>query len=61
MSKERNPAALPFRRQRRLAGSPGDGANLLTRWAARIGPGEQVVDDTKTLRRRFFSIAGRSR
>ena len=52
-----DPAALPFRRQRRLAGSPGDGANL-ARWAACIGPGEQVVT-TKTLRRRFFSIAGR--
>ena len=30
----------------------------LARWAARIGLGEQVVT-TKTLRRRFFSIAGR--
>ena len=30
----------------------------LARWAARIGLGEQLVT-TKTLRRRFFSIAGR--
>ena len=33
-------------------------AHNLARWAARIGLGEQVVT-TKTLRRRFFSIAGR--
>ena len=33
-------------------------AHNLTRWAARIGLGEQLVT-TKTLRRRFFSIAGR--
>ena len=30
----------------------------LARWTARLGLGEQVVT-TKTLRRRFFSIAGR--
>ena len=30
----------------------------LARWTVRIGLGEQVVT-TKTLRRRFFSIAGR--
>ena len=30
----------------------------LARWAARIGLGEQLVT-TKTLRRRFFSLAGR--
>ena len=30
----------------------------LARWTARIGLGEQVVT-TKTLRRRFFSLAGR--
>ena len=30
----------------------------LARWAARIGLGQQIVT-TKTLRRRFFSIAGR--
>ena len=32
----------------------------LARWTARLGLGEQVVT-TKTLRRRFFSIAGRLR
>ena len=31
---------------------------LLARWTARIGLGEQLVT-TKTLRRRFFSLAGR--
>ena len=34
------------------------GRQLLARWTARIGLGEQVVT-TKTLRRRFFSLAGR--
>ena len=33
-------------------------AHNLARWAARIGLGEQLVT-TKTLRRRFFSLAGR--
>ena len=33
-------------------------AHNLARWSARIGLGEQVVT-TKTLRRRFFSLAGR--
>ena len=33
-------------------------AHNLARWAARIGLGEQLVT-TKTLRRRFFSMAGR--
>ena len=33
-------------------------AHNLARWAARIGLGDQLVT-TKTLRRRFFSIAGR--
>ena len=33
-------------------------AHNLTRWTARIGLGEQIVT-TKTLRRRFFSLAGR--
>ena len=33
-------------------------AHNLARWTARIGLGEQLVS-TKTLRRRFFSIAGR--
>ena len=33
-------------------------AHNLARWAARIGLGERLVT-TKTLRRRFFSIAGR--
>ena len=33
-------------------------AHNLARWAARLGLGEQVVT-TKTLRRRFFSMAGR--
>ena len=33
-------------------------ADNLARWAARIGLGEQLVT-TKTLRRRFFSLAGR--
>ena len=33
-------------------------AHNLARWAARIGLGQQVVT-TKTLRRRFFSLAGR--
>ena len=33
-------------------------AHNLARWTARIGLGEQIVT-TKTLRRRFFSIAGR--
>ena len=33
-------------------------AHNLARWAARIGLGEQLVT-TKTLRRCFFSMAGR--
>ena len=33
-------------------------AHNLARWASRIGLGEQLVT-TKTLRRRFFSLAGR--
>ena len=33
-------------------------AHNLVRWTARLGLGEQIVT-TKTLRRRFFSIAGR--
>ena len=33
-------------------------AHNVARWTARIGLGEQVVT-TKTLRRRFFSLAGR--
>ena len=33
-------------------------AHNLARWTARIGLGEQVVS-TKTLRRRFFYLAGR--
>ena len=33
-------------------------AHNLARWTARLGLGEQVVT-TKTLRRRFFSMAGR--
>ena len=33
-------------------------AHNLARWTSRIGLGEQVVT-TKTLRRRFFSLAGR--
>ncbi len=33
-------------------------AHNLTRWTARIGLGEQIVT-TKTLRRRFFALAGR--
>ena len=34
-------------------------AHNLARWTARIGLGEQLVVTTKTLRRRFFSLAGR--
>ena len=34
-------------------------AHNLARWTARIGLGEQIVT-TKTLRRRFFSLAGRA-
>ena len=34
-------------------------AHNLTRWTARLGLGEQIVT-TKTLRRRFFALAGRS-
>ena len=33
-------------------------AHNIARWTARIGLGEQIVT-TKTLRRRFFSLAGR--
>ena len=33
-------------------------AHNLARWAARMGPGEQIVT-VKTPRRRFFSLAGR--
>ena len=33
-------------------------AHNLARWTARVGLGEQVMT-TKTLRRRFFSVAGR--
>ena len=54
------------RRSRRLAVFAANAAWLavqvmahnLARWTTRIGLGEQVVT-TKTLRRRFFSIAGR--
>ena len=44
----------------RLPTPPGSEvmAHNLARWTARIGLGEQVVT-TKTLRRRFFSLAGR--
>ena len=34
-------------------------AHNLARWTARIGLGEQIVTTTKTLRRRFFALAGR--
>ena len=34
-------------------------AHNLDRWTARIGLGEQIVTTTKTLRRRFFALAGR--
>ena len=44
------------RRSRRLAVQVM--AHNLARWTAWLGLGEQVVT-TKTLRRRFFSIAGR--
>ena len=50
-------AVRPLRRQRRLAGGTGMAHNL-ARWTARIGLGEQIAT-TKTLRRRFFSLAGR--
>ena len=33
-------------------------AHNLARWTARIGPGEQIAT-TRTLRRRFFALAGR--
>ena len=33
-------------------------AHNLARWTARIGLGEQIMT-TKTLRRRFFALAGR--
>ena len=33
-------------------------AHNLARWTARVGLGEQLIT-TKTLRRRFFSMAGR--
>ena len=33
-------------------------AHNLARWTARIGPGERIAT-TKTLRRRFFALAGR--
>ena len=33
-------------------------ADNLARWTVRLGLGEQIVT-TKTLRRRFFSLAGR--
>ena len=46
------PPLGPLRRQRRLA------QVILARWTARIGLGEQIVT-TKTLRRRFFALAGR--
>ena len=57
MPKERDPAALPFRGHRSWLAVQVMAHNL-ARWAARIGPGEQVVT-TKTPRRRFFYIAGR--
>ena len=50
-------AANPEHAEGGLAGRPGDGAHL-ARWTARIGLGEQLVT-TKTLRRRFCSLAGR--
>ena len=48
----------PLPRQRRLAGGAGYRPQPGSRWTARIGLGEQIVT-TKTLRRRFFSMAGR--
>ena len=55
----------PLRGQRRLAGGAEPApysirgvAHNLARWTARIGLGAQIVT-TKTLRRRFFSLAGR--
>ena len=50
-------AANPEPAEGGLAGRPGIAHNL-ARWTARIGLGEQLVT-TKTLRRRFFSMAGR--
>ena len=50
----------PMSRHRRLAGRPGACFTNLARCKARIGLGEQIVT-TKTLRRRFFSMAGRLR
>ena len=52
----------PHRRRglRRPFGTTKPGSLLkaaIARWTARIGLGEQVT--TKTLRRRFFSLAGR--
>ena len=47
-------AVRPLRRQRRLAGGQGPQPGP---WTARIGLGEQIAT-TKTLRRRFFSLAG---
>ena len=34
-------------------------AHNLARWTTRLGLGEPVTTTTKTLRRRFFSLAGR--
>ena len=48
----------PLRRQRRLAGGTGDGAQPGPLDTARIGLGQQIVT-TKTLRRRVFALAGR--
>ena len=55
----------PFLRQRRLAGHTEPAlysirvlAHNLVRWTTRIGLGEPMAT-TKTLQRRFFSLAGR--
>ena len=50
-------AANPELAEGRMAGVQVMAHNL-ARWTSRIGLGEQVVT-TKTLRRRFFSLAGR--
>ena len=50
-------AVGPLRRQRRLAAVQVMAHNL-ARWRARLGLGERIAT-TKTLRRRFFSLAGR--
>ena len=48
----------PLRRERGVARGAGDRAQPRRRWTVRLGLGEGIVT-TRTLRRRYFALAGR--